>query len=190
MNLDSGNISRTQEQDEVSGKFIFDILMEGLLPGRYRLDIDGLEKEVFYFDPVLARKNILGILEIFFTVPVSYRFFTGAGKADFKEYALAFQNRKTLWRYIIYNKNGTLMPDPQIRETLEPWTFTEDQPGTFISDKVMPLQENAIAGISLLADAGDASSVLVTNLPNPDVSLIKPDINNISTIYSDVNVYI
>jgi len=190
INLDQGTTVKTQEKEAVNNAYQYDFTLEGLVPGRYRLDVGGTEEDRFYYDPVLCRKKIIGLVEIFFSVPTSYRFYTGAGKPNYKEYCLAFQNRKTFWRYIVYNKNGTSLPDPIINQATNPWTFTDSGGGVFVSDSVIPLQESAITGISLLADSTDPSSVLLENLPNPDLTIIKPDLNNLSTIYSDVNVYI
>ncbi len=187
---ETGLVVREKEVDKIDGVFEFEFILKGLKPGKYHFEIDSAELDSFYHPGDLKTSGLFGILEIFASVPNDNKFFNSSGDILFKEYTLAFNNRKTTWKYHIINKNGATLADPIIRELSNPWNFTEVDDGLFSSDSVMPLQEEPIKGIEFLADKNDSGSVLVQNLPNPAVELIKPDTNDISKIYSDINVYI
>jgi hypothetical protein len=187
---DTGLVVREKTVEKVEGSFNFEFILSGLKAGRYHLDIGGTAEDSFYFPGDLKTGRLFGIVEVYATVPNDNKFFNSSGDVLFKEYTVAFNNRKTTWNYHIVNKNGATLTDPIVRELTNPWNFTKLSDDLYESDAMMPLLEEPIAGIEFLTDKNDAGSVLVQNLPNPGVELIKPDPSDITRIYSDIYVYI
>lgn len=190
VHTDTGLVIREKAEQKVDGNFEFEFVLSGLRPGRYHLEIDGSMEDIFYYTGDSSAGKLFGILEVFGSVPVTDKFFNASGDILFKEYTLAFNNRRTIWNYHVVSRNGTALVDPGIREASNPWNFSKMGDTLYRSDSVMPLREDPVKGIEFLADKNDSGSVIVHNLPNPRVDLVKPDPNDITKIYSDIYVYI
>ena len=187
---DTDEVVASQELDPVDARYNFQFKLEGLAAGRYKLMLEGGELDRFYYAGELALASYFGVVELFSQVETNYKWFTNAGLVSAKTYRLAFKRRETLWRYKVINRNELELTNPGIRETDTPWEFTHSGDHVFVSNSPMPLKEAPIKGIALRSDQTDAASVLISDLPNPDPDLIKPDPGNPATIYSDIYVYL
>lgn len=183
-------VMETQELNPVDEHYNFQFKMDDFPPGGYRLEVDGGELESFYYAPAFRSGSYFGVLEIFAEVNEDYRWYTDDDEVSKKTYTIAFEHRKTLWRYKVINRNGLEFDDPGVKEQENPWDFTHTGNSIFVSNSPMPLKEVPIKGIALRSDQNDAASVLITDLPNPGPALIKPDPANPATIYSDIYVYL
>jgi hypothetical protein len=173
------------------GVFHYRNRMDEISSGRLRLEADGAVIDRFYFQPDPAVKYALGVVEIFTEVPDALRFVTNAGEISVKEYAVAFLNRSTLWRYKVTNRTGVSLPNPGIAIGNNTGLFTNTGSLTFVSNTPMPLQQAPVGGIRILKEAGNLSSEALGNLSNAGVERIIPESNNGSyTLYSDIFIYL
>jgi hypothetical protein len=161
-----------------------------LFYGRYKCQFDGLDLDAFYYGQGLLSRKIFGVVEVFSTATGDYKFYTNDNKPHPREYVIAIDNRKTLWRYHVYSRNGIPLPDPEIKQATIPWDFTRVSSSEFISATPMPLQEAPIKEIQLKSDKNDNGSIIIKDLPNPGSELIMPDPDDLTKVYSDINVYI
>lgn len=190
VSVDTDEVLATQELAPVDEHYNFQFKLEGFSAGRYKLMLDGGELDRFYYAAELGLASYFGVIELFSQVDVDYKWFTNAGLVSTKTYRLAFKRRETLWRYKVINRNELELTNPGVRETDNPWEFTDSGDHVFVSNSPMPLKEAPIKGIALRSDQTDAASVLITDLPNPDPDLIKPDPGDPATIYSDIYIYL
>lgn len=190
VSVDTEEVVDSQELDSVDEHYNFQFKLEGFSAGRYKLMLDGGELDRFYYADELALASYFGVVELFSQVNVDYKWFTNAGLVSSKTYRLAFKHRETFWRYKVFNRNELELTNPGIRETDTPWEFTHSGDHVFVSNSLMPLKEVPIRGIALRSDQTDAASVLISDLPNPDPDLIKPDPGDPATIYSDIYIYL
>ena len=132
------------------------------------------------------------------------------------QYALQFENRRTVWNYYIVSTNAVLQNlriDTMEPQTSPPITFTgptpvtlpNQQPATlFRSDTPIPLQEQSTYSFRLLGSAGPVESrsgVLMNRLPVASKLQVIPRRNDYSTSpttgtlhdnqnYSEIYVYV
>jgi hypothetical protein len=205
--VDDGiSIDKTLANDNDQFNFQFDL--SRFNPGRCQFSVDGATDD-FYAANEIYRQNVFGIIEIFAksAVPGNYQFVQGGNIVKRKEYVIHFKNRHTIWRYLIYDKLTGTLANPQIQmaglnfsrvdtpATSYPddyalYKFTSVEAGPAAAEKPLPLKEEPVKNIRLSGSIGGASKDIVLHLPNPDISLIKPDKTNISKIYSDIIVYV
>ena len=188
--LDNDQTVTSKESGPVDGHYNFSFQLSGLPAGRYRLEIDGGEVDRFYYAHELSATKYYAVVELFSQVGADYAYFGNDNKLNAKEYCIAFKHRTTRWRYKVINRNGLDMAAPQIRESETPWEFTDVGDNVFVSNQPIPLKEMPVKGITLYGDKDDGSSVLIADLPNPGIVMVKPDPGDPSTVYSDVYVYL
>ncbi|WP_321289844.1 hypothetical protein [uncultured Sunxiuqinia sp.] len=190
VSVDNDGTVDSQELDSVDEYYNFQFKLNDLPVGMYKLIIDGGEVDRFYFTGEQFSNRHFAVLELFSQVPSSYRWFTNTNEVASKKYRIAFEHRKTTWRYQVFNRSEVDFSNPGVREADTPWEFTDIGNYVFVSDNPMPLKEASIKGIALLGKKNNMASVLIDNLPNPDPSLIKPDPGDPTTIYSDMYIYL
>lgn len=190
VSLDSGDTLISREEASVDNRYNFNFQLDGLKAGRYKLEIDGLEKDRFYYADEFSLNRYFAVVEIFSDTDSDYAYFNPSDEITSKNYSIAFNRRSTFWRYKVVNRNSLDLSDPQIREEATPWDFTMAGGNVFTSNTPMPLKEAPITGIALKGDKNNNASVLIENLPNPDPGLIKPDPDNPTNVYSDIYIYL
>lgn len=190
ISIDNSSEVISKDFSSVNNNYPCQFILMDLDYGRYKLQFDGLDLDTFYYGQGLLGRKIFGIIEIFSTAAGEYKFFTSGNKPQPREYVIAIDNRKTLWRYLVQSRNGIALPDPEIKQASVPWNFNRISSSEFISAVPMPLQEAPIKEIQLKSDKNDNGSVVVKDLPNPGTELIKPDPVDPTKVYSDVYVYI
>lgn len=188
--LDSNEMVLTKDLDPTNGHYNIFFMLSGLRAGRYQLKFDGAEVDRFYYAPQFSGGKYFAVIELFSSTDTDYAYFDGSNVVTFKDYGIAFKHRDTLWRYKVMNRNGLNLPNPGIKETETPWEFTDSGDLVFVSNGPMPLKEAPIHGIAFYNDKNDASSILISDLPNPGTTLIKPEPADPATIYSDIYIYL
>jgi hypothetical protein len=69
--------------------------------------------------------------------------------------------------------------------------FTSGEVGSPATEKTLPLKDEAVENIRLTGSInGSTSGDIIQHLPNPDISMIKPDKTDISKNYSDIIIYV
>jgi hypothetical protein len=164
--------------------------LAGLPAGLYQLKIDGAEVDRFYYASQFTGAKYFAVIELFSSTDADYAYFNNNDEVTAKEYSIAFKHRDTLWRYKVINRNKLELEDPGIKETETPWGFSDSGNLIFVSDNPMPLKETPIHGIAFYNDKNDASTILISDLPNPGTALIKPEPENPATVYSDIYIYL
>lgn len=148
--------------------------------GRLKFLIDGVEKASLYSIRGSEQASLFGVVEIFYraSLPAPYQFQLADNSVASKIYRIAFEARQTRWRYIITRKfNPAISAISVGRTNGSPINFSllgGTAAGTFIatSDNPLPFAETPVSGIKLL---DNANKVIVANLPNPALNLIKSE---------------
>jgi hypothetical protein len=191
-----------------SGEFDFQFDLSNYNTGRCEFNVDAITDK-FYSANEYYGQNIFAIIEIFIkdTVPSNYQFIDSSFFVQKKEYIIPFTNRSTIWRYFVYDKITNSLNNPNIimsgREfkletaltTEYPdkyslYKFTSVEPGVPTNVDKIPLTEEKITSIKLHGEINAISKDIIMNMPNPDVSLIKPDITDTNKIFSDIIIYV
>jgi hypothetical protein len=149
-------------------------------PGRIKFFIGGTEKASFYSIPPGEQAGLFGLVEIFYraTLPAPYQFQNADNSVASKIYHIAFTTRQTKWRYIITRKFNPAISSVNVGKTNGSsinFSLLGGTPaGTFIatSDNPLPFSEAPITGIKL---SDNTNKVIVANLPNPPLNLIKTE---------------
>jgi hypothetical protein len=68
--------------------------------------------------------------------------------------------------------------------------FTSGEEGASATEKALPLTEDPVLNIKLSGIRNGLNKDIIENLPNPDITLIKPDATDNRKIYSDINIYV
>ena len=160
--------------------------------GRTRFLIDGVEKALFYSIRPEEQAGVFGLVEIFYraTLPATYQFQNADNSIATKTYRIAFTARQTKWRYIITRKFNPAISSVTVGKTNGSainFSLLGGTPaGTFIatSDNMLPFTEAPITGIKL---SDNTNKVIVANLPNPPLNLIKTEG---AETYSDILITI
>ena len=177
--IDSGeSLEQTLHNSDNVFNFSFDLNRS--TGGRARFLIDGVEKTKFYAIKSGEMSDVFGLVEIFYKSSLSteYQFQNNNHSISTKNYKIPFTNRSTKWRYIITKQFNTGISAVAVVKTNGPSIdfslLGSSPPGTFIltSNNVLPLKEEVITGIRL---TDDADKVLIANLPNPPLNLIKTE---------------
>ena len=201
-------LSIDQTIGNTNGEFRFQFDLSRYNQGRCRFTVDG-QSERFYLAKELYREDIFGIIEIAVksSVPANYRFVDADDTITMKEYVIPFTNRSTIWRYLVYDKMTNTLDKPRIQasgltfrrqetpavnypEDFSLFTFTSREPGSPGTEKALPLQEQPVKNITLSGKVNGPRRDIIEHLPNPDVSLIKPDTTDTGKIYSDIILYV
>jgi len=148
--------------------------------GRTRFSIDGTEKALFYAIRPEEQAGLFGLIEIFYraTLPAGYQFQNADHSIATKTYRIAFTARQTKWRYIITRKFNPAISAVTVGKTNGStinFSLLGGTPaGTFIatSDNPLPFAETPVTGIRL---SDNSNKVIVANLPNPALNLIKTE---------------
>ncbi len=148
------------------------VRLEKLPPGKYRLEVNGVSKLVYY-DSKAAYNNIFGIIEIANNLPSANTFslFDNQGKPKGSRFTLRFSNRSVIWRYVSRSTDVTAIKDSALTHN-----FTPLPPNRFISTKPIPMSEKPINTLFLESTALGKVSPLA-NPPNNRLSVIEKDGN-------------
>lgn len=205
--IDEGfEIEQTIENN--NDEFHFQFNLGNFNPGRCEFSVDSIS-ETFYSGGEIYKQGGFGIIEIFAnsSVPSNYRFVDSENTISTKEYIVPFTNRSTIWRYLIYDKSTNTLSNPQIDMTgtefrvesfpavsypddYALFRFTSAQPGSLDTEKALPLTEEPITDIELSGTINNTNKEIIEHLPNPDITLIKPDTEDNEKIYSDMIIYL
>ena len=188
---DSGEVFG-QQLSKHQGVFNFSYDLGSSLSGRAAFSIDGAPRASMYVTNSREYADIFGVIEIFYksSLPATYQFQQADNSVKTKFYKVAFANRSTKWRYIIANKFNEAVTGVFVAKTNgTPITFTAQTgapPGVFIvaSASPVPLKEEPVSGIKL---SDQANKVLIANLPNPPLNLVKQEG---ADIFSDILITI
>jgi len=205
--LDEG-FSIEETLDNNNDAYHFQFNLSKYNPGRCEFTVDGVS-EKFYAGSNIYKQDVFGIAEIFVknTVPVNYQIVDSSNIVTPKHYTVPFLNRSTLWRYLVYDKMTNTLTGPQISMvgtdfaiTSSPaasypddyalHTFISGEDGSPSTEKALPLQEEPLLPITLSGTINSTAKDIIENLPNPNISLIKPDSADPGKIYSDIIVYV
>ena len=177
-------------------------------PGRCGFTVDEIT-DTFYAANEIYNEGVFGIIEIFAkdSVPGNYQYVDVGNIVTTREYIIPFTNRSTVWRYFIYDKSTNTLNNLQIDMTgaefrLESFPavsfpddyalfkFTSGEPGSPEMEKALPIKEEPVTHIALSGNINGTGRDIIEHLPNPDVSLIKPDTVDHTKIYSDMILYL
>ncbi|MBL4676732.1 MAG: hypothetical protein JKY70_11100 [Mucilaginibacter sp.] len=148
--------------------------------GRVKFMIDGAEKASFYSIDQQEIADLFGIVEVFHksALPAENLFQNVDNSINIKNYKIAFANRATKWRYIINRQFNLAVNSVTVGKTngtaINFGLAATPPPNTFIavSNDPLKLTEEPIAGIKL---TDDTNKVLIANLPNPPLNLIRTE---------------
>ena len=188
---DSGEIL-SQALSNHQGSFNFSYNLDPSLSGRATFFVGGTQRASMYVANSYEFADMFGLIEIFYksSLPATYQFQQADNSVETKFYKVAFANRSTKWRYIIANKFNQAVTGVKVAKTNgTPIAFTAQSgapPGVFImaSGSPVPLKEEPVSGIKL---SDQANKVLIANLPNPPLNLVKQEG---ADIFSDILVTI
>ena len=188
---DSGE-TLSQQLSNNQDTFNFSYLLDRSLSGRAAFFIGGTQRALMYVASSYEFADIFGVIEIFYksSLPATYQFQQADNSVETKFYKVAFANRSTRWRYIIANKFNQAVTGISVAKTNgTPIAFTAQSgapPGVFIvaSGNPVPLKEEPVSGIKL---SDQTNKVLIANLPNPPLNLVKQEG---ADIFSDILVTI
>ncbi|EOR94509.1 hypothetical protein ADIARSV_2355 [Arcticibacter svalbardensis MN12-7] len=177
--IDSGE-SLEQTLNNSDNVFNFSFDLNKSTGGRARFLIDGVEKTKFYAIKSGEMSDVFGLVEIFYksSLTSEYQFQQSNHAISTKNYKISFTNRSTKWRYIITKQFNSAINSVTVVKTNGPSIdfslLGSSAPGKFIltSNTVLPLKEEMITGIKL---TDDTDKVLIANLPNPPINLIKTE---------------
>ncbi len=205
--IDEGfNINQDLENNNDEFQFRFDLSQFNT--GRCSFSVDSVN-ETFYAANEIYNEGVFGIIEIFTksSVPGNYQFVGSGDIVTTKEYIVPFANRSTMWRYLVYDKLTNSLNSPQIDmagtdfdmvstpassypDDYTLFKFTSGEEGASATEKALPLTEDPVLNIKLSGIRNGLNKDIIENLPNPDITLIKPDTTDNSKIYSDINIYV
>ncbi|NEU10448.1 hypothetical protein GZH53_19135 [Flavihumibacter sp. R14] len=182
----------SQELSNHNDTFNFSYDLDRGSSGRARFFIGGVQRASIFVADSYEFAGTFGVVEIFYksSLPATYQFQQSDNSVETKFYKMAFANRATKWRYIIVNKFSQSVTGVSVAKTNgTPITFTAQSgapAGVFImaSGNLLPLKEEPVSGIKL-SDQDD--KVLIANLPNPSLNLVKQEGGD---IFSDILVTI
>ncbi|OPY69805.1 MAG: hypothetical protein A4E57_00939 [Syntrophorhabdaceae bacterium PtaU1.Bin034] len=170
--------------------------------GQYTIEVDDTEELRFYADDFLFRQRPFAVIDIFLgpEAPPGFSPVNPDGRATKKRYTVMIGRRNLFWRYLVALKYRTGVgpetmsithPDPAVSfargETRQAPDGTTIVP--FVSGSELPLQSQAIPGITLQKNGNGSGSFSVENLPNASYENVVPDPET-GRVYSDVYVYI
>ncbi len=176
---DSGEkLIQTLDKDNNAFHFSFDLNKAS--NGSVRFSIEGLEKSRFYAIDASEQKDMYGVIEIFYKhdLAAGYQFLAADQSIVTAHYRIPFSNRATRWRYIVTRKFNPAISSVSVAKTNgSPLAFSVpggSAEGTFVatSNNAIPFSEEPISGIKLSDHEG---KVVIANLPNPDMNLIKTE---------------
>lgn len=129
-------------------------------PGRYLVKVNG-DTKLLYYDPAFTAKNIFGVIEIFNHLPGTNDYAFLSNDEDIRQvnYALHFATRRVLWKY--RRKDGRAQAITDTGGTGYSFTAHGDD---FVSDKPIPLSQDAVDTLELTFTASDFK---LSPLPNP-----------------------
>jgi len=86
-------------QESVSPREKIDVALFSLHPGKYRISLNGLTKNIYY-DPVLAREDIAGVVELYLHLPASHEnaLLDDSGRVQEKQFALFLPGKPMQWK--------------------------------------------------------------------------------------------
>jgi len=205
--VDEG-FSLDQTLNNNNDEFQFQFNLSEFHPGRCEFSVDGVT-DTFYAANEIYKEEVFGIIEIFAnsSVPSNYQCVDSGNIVTTREYIIPFTNRSTIWRYFIYDKSTNTLDNLQIDMTgteFHPesfpaasypddyalFRFTSGEPGSPETEKPLPLTEEPVTHIRLSGTINSTNKDIIEHLPNPDITLIKPDSKDNRKIYSDIILYL
>lgn len=143
--------------------------MDHPVDDKFILSADGMKKEKVQ-SRLKGGVNYFGVIRIFMKGDKNSLHITdtqGKAVSPAKKFILAFQNRSTIWRYI-YNT-------PQQVKPADDLLLENGNPRILVTKKIHPLTRSGFISLKLDKD----------ELPNPTVSMIKPD-QSTHKIFSEI----
>ena len=181
-----------QELNNHNNTFNFNYDLKVTPSGRAKFLVGGTERSSLYIISPMDFADVFGVVEIFYKsdLPAPYQFQLVDNSVETKFYKISFANRSTRWRYFISSKYNPSVTGVTVAKTNgTPIGFIPQggaPAGQFImaSGDPVPLKEEPVAGIKL---TDQADKLLIANLPNPPLNLIKQEG---SDIFSDILITI
>ncbi|HWB25748.1 MAG TPA: hypothetical protein VG738_09725 [Chitinophagaceae bacterium] len=83
-----------------------------LLPGKYKLTVNGVDKWI-YINDELSAGDVFAVIDIFndSTLPAASRLLTGTGTLASPAYSINFLNRYTIWKYVLASGSAATIAD-------------------------------------------------------------------------------
>lgn len=128
---------------------VANVSLAGLPAGRYRIEVNGESRTVFYDEEAVARK-VFAVLEIQTGLPESHAhsLFTRDGSLRSPRYTLRIPARSTRWKYVA--RTADVQDILDTNETVAArHHFDLTAPRQFLSSKPIPLREAPISTLSL-----------------------------------------
>jgi hypothetical protein len=179
-----------------------EIDLEGHGPGQYSLEVDSVEQRRIYSSNALCALRPFGVVDIYFgsTVPAGFSPVNSDGTVTKKRFTIQISKRELYWRYLVALKyrSGLKAEDLSLTHPDSSISFIRGvsqvmADGTtlvpFVSDRMLPLQNKALTGITLTKAGNGSGSFTVENLPNPSFENVIPNTAE-GRVYSDIYVYI
>lgn len=137
-----------------------------LSPGRYKLEVEG-ESRVVYYDPYLAENNACGVIDIFNHLPAvsDYSFLDTDESIITKDYIIQFAARSVLWKYIRKDNKAQSITDTGGTNYVFNLSGNE-----FVSAIPIPLSEAPLNTLRLNLSTSDFD---LYPLPNPPAKRLK-----------------
>jgi hypothetical protein len=172
--------------------------VDGMTPGRYRIQDDQGGEKSFYFDPGLFGDNAFGVIELFVRtdqldpngidqVPADYRFLDADQLTGPEAFTLQLQQRSTHWRYIVskqYDNNSITLAQLAITGPVAFDRVDGDKQVVFTAQDSLPLAE-AQQKITLAHNGTE-----IRSLPNPSLASPLEGSKAEGLKYSDIYVYV
>jgi len=118
----------------------FTLNLAMLVPGKYKLTVNGVDK-LIYINDELSSSQAFAVIDIFndASLAPAYQFLKNTGEFASPAYSIYFLNRYTIWKYILASGGAGTITDP-----LGKYSFTAPVSGTVFSVKPIPLSQQAL----------------------------------------------
>lgn len=177
--------------------------------GRAKLVVGGSKKETFYATGRRNMAGIFGIIEIFQNKTLQqqnpqYCLIDSEGKLQSPVFTLFFDNRKTYWKYLVFDRTEPELKNPEItgKRNGADYKFNNitpadsNNPMIFKSGDKLPLREfprdgkEDVKSLKLKKANNNNDKKTVMNLPHPGIKMLKKEENGDKDYYSEVFIYI
>ncbi|MEO1049691.1 MAG: hypothetical protein AAFX87_03675 [Bacteroidota bacterium] len=165
----------------------------------------------FYAVNLNMQDQLFGIIEIHNnpSMPEESKMVQNDLSLTNKSFQISFEARATYWHYILNNRSGRKLEDPAVMNGKESLGFertdasTEDNMTSsgngrtpsvlsFLSKQPIKLREKYKSILQLKHDlnGGNQGTIILPNLPNAGVKVIKPQRGESEKIISEINIYL
>lgn len=153
---------------------IVPVNLNGLPAGKYKVVVNGEEKEIYY-DNIAVYDNIFGVIEIFnhLSAANDFSLLDAVGVVKEKTFTLQFASRSVIWKYLARTADIT-----SVKDSSNTFTFSSPAAKVFTSAVPISLSETPIKTFFL-------ESVSFGNI----TPVANPGNNRLSTIVQSGDVY-